>query len=398
VETWVAVAVVGIGLIPAALIGLQWYMGATATQLHPVPADVPSRSDPVPLPRWSGAVEDARQAVRAELAGHNLPGMSVAVGIDGDVAWAEGFGWADIESGEPVTPATRFRIGTTSIALTSAGAGALLEDGRLKLDDVVPTFPELQQPITLRQLMAHVAGIANDGGDEGPLFGERCARPADALPFLSGYERQLRFEPGTQYRFSSYGWIMVSAAIEAAAGEPFFTFMQRRVFEPSGMRDTMPDSAADAIPDRATFYFPRFAADPRYGLQLTRPLDYSCYAGASAFLSTPSDLVRFGMAINRGELLQLPTVQLLQTSQRLTSGEETGYGLGWDVESVTVGGALTRAVGHDGMSLGGAVASLTILPDHGVVVAVASNMSYADTPGVAARIAQAFAAPRTGVD
>ena len=117
-----------------------------------------------------------------------------------------------------------------------------------------------------------------------------------------------------------------------------------------------------------TPYFPRFAADPNYGLHLMRPLDYSCYAGSSVFVSTPSDLVRFGMAINSGKLLQPATVQLLQTSQRLASGEETGYGLGWDLETVTLAGKQTRVIGHDGDSLGGMVASLMTFPEHGIVV------------------------------
>ena len=85
-----------------------------------------------------------------------------------------------------------------------------------------------------------------------------------------------------------------------------------------------------------TFFFPRYAADPRYGPDVMRPVDYSCYAGASAFLSTPSDLVRFGIALKNGKLLQPATVKLLQTSQRLPSGEETGYGLGWDLETVSL--------------------------------------------------------------
>ena len=79
-----------------------------------------------------------------------------------------------------------------------------------------------------------------------------------------------------------------------------------------------------------------------------RDLDYSCYAGSSAFLSTPSDLVRFAMALDSGKLLKPETVQLLQTSQRLPAGEETGYGLGWDLETVTVAGRQTRWIGHDG--------------------------------------------------
>ena len=167
--------------------------------------------------------------------------------------------------------------------------------------------------------------------------------------------------------------------------------MRQRVFEPLGMDDTRADSATEPIPDRATPYFPRFAADPRYGLHLMRPIDYSCYAGASAFLSTPSDLVRFGIAINGGTLLQPATVQLLQASQRLASGQETGYGLGWDLETVELEGRQTRVAGHDGESLGGTVASLMTLPEHGLVVSVTSNISYADTFAVALNIARAFA-------
>jgi serine beta-lactamase-like protein LACTB, mitochondrial len=348
------------------------------------------------LSRWADAVEQGRQIVRAGLTEQNLPGLSVAVGVGGDIVWAEGFGWADLENRLPVAPNMRFRIGTASTALTSAAVGLLLEKGRLKLEEeiqtYVPAYPEKQWPVTLRQLMGHVAGVANDGGDEGPLFTKQCERPVDALQFLSGYERELLFKPGTQFHYSSYGWILVSAAVEAAADEPFLTFVRKQVFEPLGMRETMADSATGAIPNRVTPYFPRFAADPRYGLHLMRPLNYSCYSGSSVFLSTPSDLVRFGMAINSGKLLQPATVQLLQTPQRLVSGQETGYGLGWDLETVALAGTQTRVVGHDGEALGGMVASLMTLPAHSIVVSVTSNISYADTPAVALKIAQAFAA------
>jgi CubicO group peptidase (beta-lactamase class C family) len=393
-ETWLAIILVPIGLIPAALLGLWGFMGATATILHPDPKDAPSVTQSAPLPKWADAVAQGRQLVRAGLSDQNLPGLSVAVGAGGDIVWAEGFGWANLQGRVPVTPETTFRIGTASTVLTSAAVGLLLEDGRLKLDDVIQAFPEKQWTVTLRQLMGHTAGVANDGGDEGPLFTERCARPIEALQYLSGYEREPRFEPGTQYAYSSYGWILVSAAVEAAAGEPFLAFIRKQVVEPLGMRDTRADSSTEAIPNRATSYFPRFAADPRYGLHPMRRLDYSCYSGSSVFLSTPSDLVRFGLAINGGKLLQPATVQLLQTPQRLASGQETGYGLGWDVETVALAGAQARWVGHEGTSLGGPVASLLIFPEHGIVVAIASNISYADTEALAVKIAQAFAEKR----
>ena len=143
---------------------------------------------------------EARQIVRATLAEQNWPGLSVAVGAGGEIVWAEGFGWANLENRVKVEPDTKFRIGTASTALTSAAAGLLLEKGRLDLDEPiqkhVPEFPEKQWPVTLRQVMGHVAGLPNDGGDESELFSRHCDRPVDALQHFAG--RSLRFEPGTR--------------------------------------------------------------------------------------------------------------------------------------------------------------------------------------------------------
>jgi CubicO group peptidase (beta-lactamase class C family) len=389
-ETWLGLFVLAVLGLIMAIAGLWMYMSATAAPLHPDPRDVPSATHSAPPPEWAQAVERGRQIIRAGLTGQNLPGVSVAVGVDGDIVWAEGLGWSDLENRVRVTPETRFRIGTASTALTSAAVGLLLEKGRLTLDDPiqtsVPGFPEKPWPVTLRQVMGHVAGIRNDAGDEEPVT-EHCELTVDALRRFA--DRPLLFEPGTRYRFSSYGWILVSAAIEDAAGEPFFTFMRKRIFEPLHMDRTGADAAPHA--DRSIDYFPRFAADPRYGPQEPTELDYSCFAGSSAFLSTPSDLVRFGMAIDSGTLLQPATVHLLQTEQRLSSGEDTGYGLGWDVETLTLGDAPTRVVGHDGELRGGMVASLMMFREHGIVVAVTSNTSFADTFSLASTVGQAFA-------
>jgi serine beta-lactamase-like protein LACTB, mitochondrial len=390
-QTLLALIVVAVGLLLAAILGLFAYMSVTATPLHPHPQSVPSVTHSAPSGKWADAVEGGRQVMRTSLTEQNLPGLSVAVGVAGDIVWAEGFGSADLENRVGVTPDTRFRIGGVSMALTSAAVGLLLEKDRLNLDDeiqmYVPDFPAKQWPVTLRQLMGHLAGVRNDAGDEEPLS-VRCERTVDGLQRFA--ERRLLFEPGTRYRYSTYGWILVSAVVEAAAREPFLRFMRTQIFEPLGMDDTKADSATDPIPDRATFYHPRFAADPRYGPELAREGDYSCFAGAGAFLSTPSDLVRFGMAINSGKLLQPATVKMLQAPQRLASGEETGYGLGWDLETVSLAGETTRLAGHDGeFSMGGSTSFITF-SERGIVVAVTSNISFADTSSVALKIAQAF--------
>ena len=391
-KTGLTLILSGIGVLVAAIVGLFVYMNATARPLHPDAKAISSVIQSAPLPKWATAVEQGRQIARTGLTAQNLPGLSVAVGVDGDIVWAEGFGWADLEIRTPVTPRLRFRTGGASNALTSAAVGLLVERGRLNLDNeiqmYVREFPDKQWPVTLRQLMGHVAGISGDGGDEEPLS-ERCAKTVDGLQRFA--DRPLLFEPETKYHYSTYGWILVSAAVEAAANEPFFTFMRLQIFEPLGMRDTVPDSATDPIPDRATFYYPRFAADPRYGPDPTGPGDYSCFAGAGAFLSTPSDLVRFGMAINGGKLLQAATVKVLQSPQRLASGEETGYALGWDLETVPIAGQPTRMVGHNSEFTVGSTTSLMTFPDRGMAVAVTTNITFANTASLASEIAAAFA-------
>jgi CubicO group peptidase (beta-lactamase class C family) len=113
-------------------------------------------------------------------------------------------------------------------------------------------------------------------------------------------------------------------------------------------------------------------------------------------VSTPSDLVRFGIAVNGGKLLKPATVQLLQTPQRLPSGKETGYGLGWDLESVSLAGTPARWAGHDGTTMGGMVASFITFPESGIVVSIMSNIAYADVEALAVQVAQAFAQGGTG--
>jgi len=426
---------VPIGLLVVPIAGTWLFMKVLASALHPDPQAIPSVTRTEPSPQWSEAVNRARRSIRASLDEQNLPGLSVAVGVGGSMVWAEGFGWAHIETRMPVTPDTRFRIGTASTVLTSAAAGVLLEKGGLRLDDeiqtYVPQFPKKQWSVTLRQLMAHVGGVGTDGGDEGPLFPHRCERPVEALEHFA--QGELLFEPGTQYRHSKYGWILVSAAVEAAAAQPFLAFMREQIFRPLGMDHTGAESATEENPERvgepaedapfltlthqlilkplgmsgtkarpatepATAYAPGWGPDPqvRYGLHVMAPRNLSCYAGSMAFISTPSDLVRFGLAIHGGTLLQPATVRLLQTSQQLTSGQKTDYGLGWDLRTVALAGEPTQAAGLDGELQGQRVGSLMMFREAGIVVAVMSHISHADTPALALKVAEAFAqaAPR----
>lgn len=383
-------------LIFVFVIGLWSFVILTTTPIHPDAQRIATVAGSTPSTDWTAAAEEARRIVRADIAAQNLPGLSVAVATGGTIVWAEGFGWADVENQVKVAPDTRFYLGGASKMLTSAGAGILMENGQLRLEDeiqtYVPAFPKKQWPVTLRQLMAHTAGLRRDGGDEEPVR-VHCNETLEAMSRFA--DDDLLFEPETAYRYSNYGWILVSGAIEAAANEPFSRFMRRQVFEPLGMSGTTSETATGST-TQSVYYFPRFAADTRYGTQGPETVDFSCFTGASAFLSTPSDMVRFIMALDGGKILKPETVRLLQTSQRLRSGEETGYGLGWDLETVTLAGQQTRVIGYDGMLRDGQVSSFMVFPDRNLIVAVMSNISFADTTPIALKIAEAFAKARPG--
>ena len=370
---------------------------ASTMAVHTDPAAVPSTPG-VHAERYSGAIEESRRLAYALLLDENLPGLSVAVARDGQIVWTEGFGWADVESRMPVTPRTQFRLGSVSKTLTAAAVALLYERGRIDLDapvqTYVPAYPQKPWRVTTRHLMGDIAGvhvIRGDSNDNPP--GGPCANLDEALATFA--DEPLLFEPGTRYRFSTYGWILVSAIVEAAAGEPLPLFMTREILEPLGMESTVLDDGAD-VPDITSFYIPRASMRTRLGVRKVMRPHNSCLAGAGAFFSTASDLARFGSAMLKPGLLKAETIALLQAPLRLQSGVSTDFALGWKVERVQLAGAPARMVAHRATPNGSTVA-LLVFPDQGVVVAAAANIAPAegvDATGLS--IAEAFAKWPTG--
>jgi len=311
------------------------------------------------------------------------PGLSVAVGLDGEVVWAEGFGYADLENRVPVWPSTKFRIASISKPVTAAALGILLEEDRLDLDApvqrYVPGFPEKRWPITTRQLGGHLAGIRHYRGSEN-LNRTHYDDVVDGLEIFSA--DPLVHEPGTEYLYSSYGWNLISAVIQGVAGEPFLDYMRRKVFDPLAMNETVAEHVDSLIYHRARFYL-----RGEDGRIINAPyVDISNKWAGGGFLSTASDLVRFGLAHFGEEFLKPETVRLFWTSQKTQRGEETGYGIGWN--SMESGGQ--RVIYHTGGATGGSDV-LVLLPDLGMVVAILTNLSSERPTDTALAIADLFA-------
>lgn len=391
------------------LIGVALWVWATIPP-RPDPGGLPARVLGPPSGAYLGAVEEGRSIARSLLAEEKLPGLSLAVAVEGEVVWAEGFGWAEPESRTPVTPATLFRIGGLSETFTAAAVGLLYERGRLDLDapvqTYVPGFPEKQWPVSTRQLMAHTAGIRHHRGEEEIFRKAGCADDAERLAIFAS--DPLGFRSGTESRYSTYGWVLVGAVVAAAADEPYLDFIQSEIFEPLSMKSTVADVAGKTEAGSTHFYYPRLMLDPRYGLQDAPTVDLSCILPAGGFLSTPSDLVRFGSAMSSDALLDPTTVEELQTPVRLVAGESAGQALGWMVRDVPMGvdGTRKRIVGHGlgdavrrrllsattvGGHVPGSTASLMIVPEHRIAIAVATNVSGAETVSLlSVRLADLF--------
>lgn len=119
---WAGRTALAVGVVVAAFAAFLTHAVVVTAPLFPQSQEVPSVIDSAPSPQYTAAVERARAFVRAAVLEHNLPGVSVAVGAGGTVVWAEGFGWRDVGTRAPVTPNTRFNIGTSASAIAAAVA------------------------------------------------------------------------------------------------------------------------------------------------------------------------------------------------------------------------------------------------------------------------------------
>lgn len=324
----------------------------------------------------------ARQTAQSLLADRRLPGLSVAVGISGEIVWSEGFGYADLEQRVPVGPKAKFRIGSISKAITAAAVAQLYEQGRLDLDApiqrYVPGFPEKGYPISTRQLAGHLAGIRHYRGSEF-LSNKHYATVLEGLNIFK--DDPLLFQPGTKYSYSSYGWNLISAVVEGASGQAFLPYMDEQVFQPLQMRHTQADENGSIVANRVRFY--ERGKDGQF--QNAASVDNSCKWAGGGFLSTAEDLIRFASAHLKEGFLKKETLELYFTSQRTITGEQTGCGIAWHVQKTPQG---ERIIGHNGGSVGG-TSTLIFLPGSRIAVAMLTNLTQGalkqdDALGIAA--------------
>ena len=324
----------------------------------------------LPLHAQEASALEATRELGQRLLDEGCPGVSIAVGVEGELVFAEGFGLADLEQEVPVHAETLFRIGSVSKTLTAAAAARVWERGELELDAPiqrsVPSFPEKPEgAISVRLLGGHLAGIRHYAGLE---FLSNRAYLNVRRPLEVFQDDPLVAAPGERFSYTTYGWTLLSAALEEAADQDFLELMREQVFEPLEMTRTLPDRRSALIPQRARWY-QRFGASH----QNAPPVDLSNKWAGGGFLSTPTDLVRFGSAHLEPGYLGEEALELCLTPMLDAAGQSTGYGFGWSRREGDGSGPL---YGHSGGSVGGTTAFL-MQPESGVVAALVTNLSRA---------------------
>lgn len=317
------------------------------------------------------AILSAEKYIDSLQASQRLPGISVCVGNRDKILWAEGFGYADLENKTPVTIHSAFRLGSVSKVVTSLAVGRLYQQGKLNLDAPVqqylPYFPDKGYVITARHLAGHIAGIRHYGKNDPISVPKRYKSVKDGLSIFMN--DSLIFKPGTSYSYSSYGYNLLSAVIEAAAEKDFLSYMRDSIFLPLGMTNTFPDYSDSIIPGRVRFY-----EILKTGETVNAALVDNSYKWAGGgFLSTPVDLVNMMRSLVNHQMLDNKTVELLFTDQKLENGKSTNVGIAWRINETKKG---VKYIHHGGLIDGGR-AFVFFYPESGYFFAITSNTSSA---------------------
>lgn len=297
------------------------------------------------------------------------PGYEVGVIQDGKLVFAKGYGMANLEDGVPIASESRFYIGSMSKQFTAAAIALLVQRGRLRLsDDVrkyVPELPDYGHTITVDNLIHHTSGLRDwtslhmfAGLD--PRFEDRLDND-DVMRVICA-QRSLNFVPGTDFRYSSSGYILLAKIVERVSGQSLPEFAKRNIFDPLGMTHTiMEDNYAQILPQRVESY--RNTGDHRY----ERFLKHFNIYGDGGVITTLGDLALWDANFYHNRL-ENGLVDLQLTRGRLNSGQQINYAFGLELD--THNGY--RVVKHNGSMLGFDV-DMIRFPDQRLTVIVLGN-------------------------
>lgn len=274
-----------------------------------------------------------------------VPGASLLVIQDGKPVVRRGFGMADLEHGVHATPETDYRLASITKQFTAAAILLLKQDGKLSLADSVrkwlPELPPSDQAITLDDMLRHASGLI-DYEDLIPSGTKGQVSDTDVLKMLSK-ESRLYFPPGTSYRYSNSGYVLLGLIVERASGESLPQFLKTRIFDPLHMTHTLmyEHGLGPEVPNRAYGYSMIGGKWVQTDQDTT-----SATRGDGGIYSNIDDLAKWDAALYDNRLLSAESRKLAFSPHNRVFGEADvdWYGYGWRIHD--------DEIWHSGESIG----------------------------------------------
>ncbi len=322
--------------------------------------------------------EAVEKEVRAAMEKQGIPGLSVAIVTDHELRYTAGFGLSDVENNVAARPETVYRLASISKPITAVAVLQLVEAGKLDLDapvqKYVPGFPEKKWPLVSRHLLSHTGGIrhyARPGEINSTKHYRSLTRALEQFA-----KDPLRFEPGTKYSYTTYGYNLLGCVVEGASGETFPEYLQKHIFDPAGMKTMQTDHVYRIIPNRAQGY-----RRVRGKLQNSALADTSNKIPGGGLCSTVNDLARFAIAVQTGLLLKPETRKQMFLPPTLEDGKTGPYGFGWRIRTYRGRKEVSHSGGQQRVTTW-----LYMVPEEKAAVVIMSNLEKAKLLPLARRI------------
>ena len=292
--------------------------------------------------------------------------------------FSKGYALADKDARVPNTPETRFRIGSVTKQFTAMAILMLQESGKLHVQDALCQYisecPQDWQPIRLYHLLTHSSGIPDYTNF--PDFAVTWTEPTTPEQLIARFkDMPLDFTPGSRFRYSNSGYVLLGYIIERVSGESYAAFLQQHIFTPLGMHNTGYDVTNPTLPRHATGYYTGYVKPEAY--------DMSVLYAAGALYSTVEDLYSWDQALARHTLVSQTSLDAMFTVHIPCppSGSpggcllhtDEGYGYGWFIAAEPEG-ELIYHVGH----IDGFFAYNGFYPSRDLDVVVLSNLETTD--------------------
>mgnify|MGYP005995260927 FL=1 len=293
--------------------------------------------------------------------------MAISVSQNGKMIWSKGFGYADVAAKKKVDPSTtQFRVASISKTITALAMAKLADDNKLDFDaslyTYVPDFPKKKYDFTVRQIGGHIAGIRHYNGME--FLMNKKMSIVEGLDIFKN--DSLLFEPGTNYKYSTYGWNLLSVVVQNAAKEDYNEYMTKVIFAPLKMKNTSLDYSDKEMPNRTLFYV-KENGEIKIGAKVSNEFK----AAGGGFVATSEDLLLFGNEMINPQTISKTSIAELVKPQVTSKGKKTNYGIGVGVRNVKNN---TLRYSHSGGGMG-ATAFIMMYPEKELVVSILTNLS-----------------------